>query len=82
MKFGHRNGALIVAAMMGLAGGFGMEREITGREPGQQPDNRGRRAEKSAERLAKAEEKRKRRAAKRLAHNAPAQPTTEAAKPL
>ncbi len=69
MKFGHRNGALLVAAMMGLAGGFGMESEITGREPGQQPDNRGRSAEKSAERLAKAEEKRKRRAAKRLAHN-------------
>ncbi len=63
MGFGNRNGALVIAEMMGLAArgvGFTATREHL------EPDNRGRRAEKSAERLAKAEEKRKRRAAKRL----------------
>jgi hypothetical protein len=63
----NRNRALLIAAIAGVSGGFAMESEVTGRW--QDPDNRGRRTEKSAARLAKAEEKRKRRAAKRLAHN-------------
>lgn len=68
MAIGNKN-ALIIAAMSGLIGGMGLESQFTATRAHQEPDNRGRRAEKSAERLAKAEEKRKRRSAKRLAHN-------------
>ncbi len=61
------------AALLALAAGLtpGLDRlTSTYTMPHQEPDNRGRRAEKDAEKLRKAEEKRKRRAAKRLAPNA------------
>lgn len=69
MGFGNRNGALIAAVLAGLTGGFGLESQFTATRAHREPDNRGRRAEKDATKLEKAEEKRKRRAAKRLAHN-------------
>ena len=74
MGIGSHKGAMLAAVLAGLGAGFpGMTTE-TYTMPRQEPDNRGRRAEKTAERLAKAEEKRKRRATKRLAHNAQDQP--------
>ena len=68
---GFGKGALLVAAAMAMTGGFGLESQFTATKAHKEPDNRGRRAEKSAERLAKAEEKRKRRASKRLADCSP-----------
>lgn len=69
--FGNRNGALLVAAAMAMTGGFGLESDIPSRYtmPKQEPYSRGRRAEKDAAAQAKAEEKRRRKAAKRLGHN-------------
>jgi hypothetical protein len=70
---------LALAAMLAMTAGMGVvgsDFPITRRrgddgprlrEPTQPPDNRGRRAEKDAIALAKAEEKRKRKAAKRAA---------------
>jgi hypothetical protein len=59
MKPGYK-GVMIAAMLAGL----GMQTS-TFTKPHQEPDDRGRRAEKDAAKLAKAEEKRKRRAAKR-----------------
>jgi uncharacterized protein YciW len=62
--------AALLALAAGMTGLTGLERlTSTYTMPRQEPDNRGRRAEKDAVKLAKAEEKRKRRAAKRLASN-------------
>ena len=69
--------SLALAAMLAMTAGVGVvgaEFPITRRRddgsslwpPRQEPDNRGRRAEKDALALAKAEAKRQRRAAKRL----------------
>ena len=65
-----RNRSLLVAALAAFAtaGAHGVTSTYT--MPHKEPDNRGRRAEKDAEKMAKAEKKRKRRAEKRLAHNA------------
>lgn len=61
--------AMMLAFASGLTGGFSMESDITGKGPRQEPDNRGRRAEKDAAKLAKAEAKRARKAEKRLKEN-------------
>lgn len=67
----YTKGVLLMAAAASLIAGMqeGMRRTSTFTQPHQEPDNRSRRAEKDAAKLAKAEEKRRRRKAKRLAHN-------------
>lgn len=60
--------AVLLALTAGLGETHGIERlTSTYTMPRQEPDNRGRRSEKDAIALAKAEAKRKRRAAKRVA---------------
>ena len=73
-----RNTTLLMAAVAGLIGSSGLP-IIGGKddpfERRQEPENRGRRAEKDAIALAKAEAKRLRKAEKRAAHNAELRPT-------
>lgn len=61
-----RNANLLVAAMIGMMAGQGMEIHA----PRSEPVKPTRREEKNAERLAKAEAKRQRKAAKRLKEKA------------
>lgn len=60
------NYAALIALAAGMGAGLPEGVISTYTTPRQEPDNRGRRSEKDAARLAKAEEKRRRRAAKRL----------------
>ena len=62
----RNKGMMIAAVLAGLGAVSRGDRTYTATDPHQEPDNRGRRAEKDAIALAKAEEKRRRRAAKRL----------------